>query len=128
MSGPIDNSDSTIDSRDVIDRIRELENMASLDDDGNVTADNLDDDEREELAKLRALAEEGSDTFSDWRYGVTLVHEDYFEEYAQEYFTETDDSKLTVWPYTCIDWEQAASELQQDYLSIEFDGQTYWAR
>ena len=34
----------------------------------------------------------------------------------------------SLWPYSCIDWEQAAEELQQDYMSVEFDGVTYWMR
>lgn len=33
-----------------------------------------------------------------------------------------------AWPLTCIDWVQAAEELQQDYMSYEFDGYTYWVR
>lgn len=33
-----------------------------------------------------------------------------------ERLQELSDSK---WPFTCIDWEQAAKELNQDYTSIE---------
>lgn len=32
------------------------------------------------------------------------------------------------WPFTCIDWDKAAQELQMDYTSVEFDGITYWVR
>jgi hypothetical protein len=32
------------------------------------------------------------------------------------------------WPFTCIDWEQAASELQMDYSAVDFDGVIYWIR
>jgi hypothetical protein len=28
----------------------------------------------------------------------------------------------------CIDWNEAASELQMDYTAVEFDGVTYWVR
>ena len=33
-----------------------------------------------------------------------------------------------AWPYTCIDWEQAARELRYDYTSVDFDDVTYWIR
>jgi hypothetical protein len=123
----ITNTDDTIDSRQVIERIRELENMADIDDDGNVTADNLDEDEREELATLRELAKEG-ETLSDWKYGTTLIRDEYFEDHAQELFEETSDTKITEWPYCHIDWEEAAEALKVDYTAIDFDGETYWAR
>ena len=35
---------------------------------------------------------------------------------------------MSNWPFNCIDWEKAAEELQQDYMSIDFDGVTYWMR
>ena len=33
-----------------------------------------------------------------------------------------------AWPYTCIDWERAARELQYDYTGADFDGVTYYYR
>ena len=36
--------------------------------------------------------------------------------------------KSQAWPNNCIDWEQAAQELQQDYTSVELGGTTYWVR
>ncbi len=32
------------------------------------------------------------------------------------------------WPYTCIDWDEAARQLQMDYASVDYDGVTYWIR
>lgn len=62
-------------------------------------------------------------------YPVTLVRDSYFEDYAQELAEELDLVKRDVhWPYNCIDWEQAARELKQDYSSADFDGVTYWYR
>ena len=90
--------------------------------------DDFDDDEREELKLLRELAEEG-EGLSDWRHGETLIRESYFEEYAQQL---ADDlgyiPKDVSWPFTCIDWEQAAKESEQDYTSLSFGDVTYLAR
>jgi hypothetical protein len=87
-------------------------------------------DEGQELAKLKAFAEEAEGYASDWTCGATLIHEDYFEDYARELAEDLGDydSKNERWPYTCIDWEKAAEELQQDYTSVDFDGETYWVR
>jgi uncharacterized protein (UPF0335 family) len=86
-------------------------------------------DEGQELAKLKAFAEEAEGYAEDWRHGATLIHEDYFEDYARDLAAEGDyDMKNEQWPYTCIDWAKAAEELQQDYTSVDFGGETYWVR
>ena len=36
--------------------------------------------------------------------------------------------KDVSWPCSCIDWKQAALELQQDYTAFDFAGVTYWGR
>lgn len=33
-----------------------------------------------------------------------------------------------TWPCNCIDWDEAAEQLQQDYTEVDFDGVTYWVR
>ncbi len=112
------NSDDVIDSRDIIERIELLEGL-----------DNRDDDENSELAALKALAEEASGYAPDWTYGEALIRDSHFEDYARE--TAEDCGMLkdaTSWPLRCIDWKEAAEELQQDYTSVEFDGVTYWIR
>ena len=58
-----------IDTREIIDRIAELE-------------DTEDEDEKEELAKLEAVIEEIG---SEAEYGVTLIREDQFEDYAMQF-------------------------------------------
>lgn len=115
------NTDDIIDSRDIIERIEELETELE---DGP-----LDDEDKAELAALKALAEEGSGYSPDWLYGETLIRYDYFETYAQDLAEDCGmiPDGLT-WPLTCIDWEQAARELQYDYTIIDFDGVTYWVR
>lgn len=116
-----------IDSRDVIARIEEL----TREDEDQA----LSEEEKEELCALEALAAEASDS-PDWKYGESLIRDSYFCEYAEQLAEDTapfspssaEARLLDSWPYRCIDWEQAARELQQDYFTVDFDGVTYWIR
>lgn len=114
----VDNTEDILDSRDIIERIEELENDEDRDE-----CDNL------ELEQLRKLAEEGENYASDWKYGATLIRDSYFENYAQELAEDCGMiPRDLAWPCSCIDWEQAARELKMDYTSIDFDGVEYWVR
>lgn len=88
----------------------------------------IDANDREELADLLKLREE-AEGYSDWRHGATLISDSYFEQYARDFAEDIGAiNRHAQWPNTCIDWEQAARELQQDYTSVEFAGVTYWVR
>ena len=87
-----------------------------------------DEDCAEELKALADFIDEGSD---EWRHGETLIRDSYFEDYARELAEEigaTDEKAAHGWPLNCIDWEQAARELQMDYSGADFNGVTYWYR
>lgn len=118
----VDNMDDVIDSRDVIERLTELQDAKH---DGG---EPLTDDEETELASLIALAEQGV-SFDDWQYGATLIRDSHFRDYAMELAEDIGavPSEYT-WPISCIDWDQATRELRMDYSSVEFDGITYWIR
>jgi len=108
-----------IDSRDVIAAIDELE--SELED------ETIDEEDQELLDQLKAFAEEGEGC-PDWSYGETLIHEDYFETYARDLAEDIGAiNNDASWPNTCIDWKQAAEELQMDYTVIEFGDETYYA-
>lgn len=82
-----------------------------------------------ELAALEALASEAEGYAADWQYGEMLIRDSYFKEYAQEFAEDIGAIPANAqWPCTCIDWDQAARELQMDYTAVEFDGVTYWVR
>ena len=118
MAKQIDNMADVIDSRDVIERIEELQEQ-----------DKRDSDEQAELDALVKLADQASHYAADWEHGETLICDSYFEEYAQELAEDCGMVPADIkWPCNCIDWEQAARELQQDYTSVDFDGVTYWIR
>lgn len=133
----VSNTDDIIDIRDVIERVDELREARDEYDEFHNTPGawaKIDDGEPEELETLEALLEEckgnggGHRWEGDW-YPVTLIRDSYFEEYAQELAEEIGAVKSdAVWPYTCIDWGQAALELQQDYTGADFDGVTYYFR
>jgi hypothetical protein len=137
MTTDISNTEDIIDSRDVIERIKELESergdLEAMDDEEKPLEERLkewdESEEGEELKALKALAEQAEGYAADWKYGETLIRDSYFEDYARELAEDIGAiNKDATWPNDCIDWERAARELQMDYTSVEFDGVTYWIR
>lgn len=146
----INNNQDIIDSRDVIARLKELESQredaaetaSDVDFEGEkwspeglpnviVASDDWSEDEENEYQALKRLCDEAEGYAPDWHHGETLIRDSYFEQYAEQLAEDIGaiDPKLSnCWPYTCIDWERAARELQQDYTSIEFGDVTYWVR
>jgi hypothetical protein len=121
----VSNNEDIIDSRDVIARIEELEGSVEAATDEK---EEPDEDEVEELKILKALADE-AECSPDWNYGETLIRDSYFEDYARQLAEDIGAiGKDTQWPATCIDWEQAAEQLKEDYMEVDFDGETYWIR
>lgn len=119
-----------IDTRDITDRIEDIgTDLEGLDE---TSADDAAEvaELREELDVLTAIVEECDEYFGDsFRDGVTLVRDDYFEEYAEQLADDIGAiDKDAGWPLTYIDWAAAAAALQQDYTSIDIDGTTYWGR
>src|SRR5215216_506825 len=75
---------------------------------------------------LRELFEEVGAPFAGGEFDEsTLILESYFERYAQDLAEELYEV-ADHWPFTCIDWSQAAEELKTDYTTYEIDGYTYW--
>lgn len=87
-------------------------------------------DEGEEFEALVKLQEQAAGYLSDWHHGEALIRDSYFEDYARDTAEDIYGKELgqAKWPFSCIDWEQAARELQQDYTAFEFGGVTYWGR
>ena len=91
-------------------------------------ADWDEDYDAEELKALKALADEG-EASSSWSDGEALIRDSYFQEYAEQFADDIGAiDRNATWPCNCIDWEKAAEQLQMDYTSVNFDGETYWIR
>lgn len=144
MTNTISNTDDTIDSRDVIARVEELqgerdnlsETIADCEDNTaapglaeeakQALADWLVSEEGQELAALKKLAEEAEGYAADWQYGEQLIRDDYFNTAMDEMVADCYDfgKDLPFWATITLDY----SALQQDYTSVDFDGVTYWVR
>jgi hypothetical protein len=128
----INNTQDTIDSRDVIDRIKELAALlAAHEKEQGDTTNSKPFENQTELDLLKDLAQQGEFYAQNWgAAGVLLIRDSYFIEFAIELAEENSDylGQLGHWPYTCIDWNQAVTELQYNYKPLDFGGNTYWAR
>jgi hypothetical protein len=119
----INSNEDIIDVRDVIARFEYIEDT-----------ENPDEEEQAEIDKLKELLDDllGHGGDEQWRgnwYPVTMIRDSYFQEYAEEMADDIGAiDRNATWPCNCIDWERAAEELQIDYSSVEFDGETYWYR
>ena len=137
VESTVDLSADYIDVRDIIARVLELrderdeynEKMGSPD-----AWDSVPDGEPDELAMLEGILSKlagygGDEEFEGDLYPVGLIADSYFQEYAQNLAEECGMVDTSAsWPMNCIDWEQAARELQMDYSSIKIRGFTYWYR
>jgi hypothetical protein len=138
LADRVTNSADVIDSRDVIERIDELDSeIETLRDEADAAREvgELSDamlgeleDLMSEMKALRDLQNE-AESSPNWRHGETLIRDSYFEEYAEQLADDIGaiDAKAG-WPCNCIDWEAAADLLRQDYSAVDFDGVTYWIR
>lgn len=140
----ITNQDDVIDSRDVIDRIVELSDRREAlqeEFDADPANEGVDFDnwvcnqtdwsreEQEELDALKALAEEAAGYAPDWRYGATLIREDYFyDSYAEQLCKDIGAIPSDMPDYIVIDWDATAKNLVVDYTEVDFDGETYLIR
>ena len=125
-----DLSDDVIDVRDIIERVEELaEDLTNYTAEANTHPEMVGEHTRL-LAILDDLKGNGGDEQweGDW-YPIILIRDSHFRDYAQELAEECGTINPNAnWPLNCIDWDQAARELQHDYSAVYINGITYWYR
>ena len=148
----MDYSQNVIDTRDIQDRIDEIESdiesleeeiselseeIDELDEDDSGNKNEIDlklDDIEDKRGQIEDLQEELSmlldvkQEVPEFSYGETLIHENYWVEYVQE-LCEDCGYISKDFPYWIeIDWEATAKNVAMDYSTIELDGNTYYFR
>lgn len=131
----IDNQADVIDSRDIIERIEDLENELRAEyeedePDEKITFEKwlqlAGTDESEELILLKEVEEECGG--GDWTYGIQLIRDSYFEEYCRELVEDIGDLPKDLPSYIEIDWEKTTHNLKMDYSTVDFGGMDYYYR
>jgi hypothetical protein len=127
----------TIDSRDIQERIDELQSEFDShvdeyeDSDGEEDAGedllNWLEENGDEFVTLLEIKEEVEQYTSEWNSGAFIIADNHFEDYAQELAEDTGViDRNAKWPLTHIDWDAAAEELKCDYSEVTIAGKSYW--
>ena len=126
MTERITNSEAVIDSRDIIERIEELEAGFFLNFPQNSFIGWAEFD-AEELDALRALTADCID-YAEWNDGATLIRHSDWVEYVEELLYDCGELPRTTPDYIVIDWEATANAIAYDYSIVDFDGVDYYLR
>lgn len=85
-----------------------------------------------ELTKAQQKQVQDSTGYTDEQLATEddiFIPEYEFEQYAQDLAVDIGAINPQMnWPVTCIDWEEAAKELQMDYTTATIDGEDYLMR
>lgn len=125
-----DMTQDLFDSRDLIERLEELEALKDSVSEGEASPEEIEEwaESEDEYNTLRNFADEGEVNCEDWVHGETFIHEDYFTEYAKEYLVDCGYIPADLPDWFVIDWEETASNVMGDYSEYTLDGNTYYAR
>lgn len=90
----------------------------------------LEDWKEEYQEELNELNDLENEIGGEWMHGETLIPEDEFKDYAMDLADDLHGRAVrdAYWPFSCIDWDQAADNLRSDYSSCEYQGVTYFYR
>ncbi len=121
MSTDISNRDRAIWRCDILERIEELEAIFYTKEELEAAA--------AELRTLNSLIEQLQASPAVWRADAVLIRDDCLADYARQRAKGAPGWQLFPINYprvSCIEDEKAANELRESYMSVEFDGVTYW--
>jgi len=140
----ITSTDNVITRHDIEERIEELETIRSdlqdtYDDESVAESDGAPNDmnEAEEALTDFDNSDDGKELIAlkelldDIGGCDELINDSYFLDYIKDVIDDCYEINTSSdWPYRhmTIDYEAAAEEAKQDYTSVDFFGQTFWAR
>lgn len=103
-----------IDSRDIIERIEELEGQ-----------DELEESEKDELQFLKEFENEN---IPEWSDGAILINSSYWVDYVKEMLEDIGDIPRDLPHYIAIDWDKTADNISQDYSIITVNVDDWYYR
>lgn len=108
----------------------EYEDLVNERDEAEADGDTIDDYDVNRIKIIEALADDlGYTTIQDAvSDSIDLIEEGEFKDHARQLAEDLLGVNVNEWPMTCIDWERAAADIQVDYTSIEFAGDTFYMR
>lgn len=82
--------------------------------------------DHEELEELNEFIEELED-YGDFKYGATLINEDYFKIYCEEFCEDIGAIPKDAPSFITsnIDWDGVADDLRMDYTEATWGDETY---
>ncbi|MAX51511.1 MAG: hypothetical protein CMH22_05985 [Methylophaga sp.] len=84
----------------------------------------------EEYEDIEDFCEELENNSSDFKYGESIIHESYFEEYCEDFCRDcgyiADNTPAII--ENNIDWAGIAEDMKIDYAEVEYNGETYYIR
>ena len=83
------------------------------------------EDELKEIEEINTIEIELG---SEFEYGVTLVDVDDWEEYVEELLEDIGYIPKDFPSWIEIDWEATANNVRQDYIEVEYQGNSYLGR
>lgn len=83
-------------------------------------------DEIEEITDIEKLKDEFDS--EKWKFGIYFIEENDFEETCKEDVKDCGYISRDFPSWIEIDWEATANNMRQDYLEVEFRGETYLYR
>ena len=63
----------------------------------------------------------------DWKYGIELINERYWEDFVQQDLEEMGYISKDAW-FIEVDWKRTAENIAMDYTTVDLGDHTYYAR
>ena len=82
-----------------------------------------------ELEELEELKDEISNNSDEgFEYGIQLIHENYIDDYLDEFLEGCDYLPKDLPYWIKIDWRATYDNMKEDYNEIELNGNTFYVR
>ena len=85
-------------------------------------------DWQEEINQITCIDEIEDEIGSEFDFGVTLIPEDDFTDYVEDFLKDCGYISYDFPSWIEIDWEATAENVKQDYSELEYEGETYFYR